>query len=117
MSSSRHLSLIEQTVDINFQSLLRSINGSIPKFIFVNKLHRAAVFLNVSEMISNSFWKALVHSCQCCISFAEGCMMGGLDPNKFLCLAIPRLDRVHLEKKHDFTYHGEIHTTPVPDQI
>lgn len=58
------LPLIEQTVDINCQSLLGSAHGSVAKFIYTNKLHI-------------SFWRAVVRSCQCCVSFAEGCVMGG----------------------------------------
>lgn len=101
MSLHAILPLIEQTVDINCQSLMGSAHGSVAKFIFTNKLHI-------------SFWRAVGHSCQCCVSFAEGCMMGGLDSNKF-----SRLDHVHLErkKKQIFIHRGEIPIAPVPDQI
>lgn len=69
------LPLIEQTVDVNCQSLLGSAHGSVAKFIFTNKLHI-------------SFWRAVVCSCQCCVSFAEGCVMGG-----FGFLRVPSVSR------------------------
>lgn len=47
------------------------------------------------------FWipaAELIHSGQGCNAFTEGCSMGGLDPNKFLCSVSSNLEWIHLKK-------------------
>lgn len=81
------LPLIEQTVDINCQSLLGSAHRSVAKLIFTNKLHI-------------SFWRAVVRGCQRCVSFAEGCVMGGFwSPTSSVAKTFSRLDHVHFREK------------------
>lgn len=41
----------------------------------------------------------LIHSGQGCNAFTQGCSMGGLDPNKFMCSVSSRLERIHKKKK------------------